>query len=391
MKPTRILIIEDNFRDVRLIQEMLNEIQSNFEFKHVERLDKGLKCIENDKFDVILLDLNLPDSFGIDTFIKAYNSAPHLPIVILSGAADEEAATDAVHEGAQDYLMKGEVDGKLLARSIFYAIERKQIEEELVKHRDHLEELVEKRTLGLKEANKQLRVEINERKQVEDKLRVEIKERKQAEDEIRASLEEKKILLDEIQSRIQNSLQTIISIIDSEYFQNGCKNPSEFNQEIQNRAKAVELINEKLDQSEDFAMIDFADYIKDITGYLLDFYSVDPGLIDLETAIGGIPVDIDVAIPCGLIINELVTNSLKHAFTADNNNEIVNKGKIRINFRSDNETVLTVADNGIGFPESFEPEYAETSGLRLVNKLVKQLNGKIELNTNGGTEFKITF
>ena len=377
MKLTRILIIEDNFKDVRLIQEMLKEIPSfSFEFKHVERLDEGLKCITNDKFDVLLLDLNLPDSSGIETFIKAYKNAPHLPIVILSGAADEEAAVDAVHEGAQDYLMKGEVDGRLLARSIFYAIERKQIEEELVKHRDHLEELVEKRTLGLKEANKQLIIEINERKQ--------------AEEEIRGSLEEKKILLDEIQSRIQNSLQTIISITDSEYFQNGCKNPNEFNQEIQNRAKTVELINEMLYKSEDFAMIDFAKYIRDLTDYLFDFYSVDPNLINLKMDIESIPLDIDVAIPCGLIINELVTNSLKHAFKSDNGPEIV-KGKIQIKFHSNDKTILTVADDGVGFPESFEVVYAETSGLRLVNKLVKQLNGEIELNTNGETEFKIIF
>ncbi len=378
-KLTRILIIEDNFRDVRLIQEMLNEVPSfDFEFEYVERLDKGLDLLKKDKFDVLLLDLNLPDSSGIETFIKAYNNASHSPIVILSGAADEETAIDAVHEGAQDYLMKGEVDGKLLARSIFYAIERKQIEEELVKHKDHLEELVEKRTLGLKEANKQLRIEINERKQ--------------AEEEIRASLEEKKILLDEIQNRIQNSLQTIISIIDSEYFQNGCKNPDEFNQEIQNRAKAVELINEKLCQSEDFAMIDFANYIVDLTDYLFDFYSINPDLINLSMDIEGIPLDIDVAIPCGLIINELVTNSLKHAFPITETNKFADTGEIQIKFHSnDKKTMLTVADNGIGFPKNFELGYAETSGLRLVNKLVKQLNGEIELNINDGTEFKITF
>jgi len=377
-KFTRILMIEDNFRDVRLIQEMLNEVPSfSFEFKHVERLNKGLECLKNDKFDVLLLDLNLPDSSGIDTFIRAYENAPYVPIVILSGAADEDAAITAVQEGAQDYLMKGEVDGKLLARSVFYAIERKQIEEELVKHRDHLEDLVEKRTIGLKEANKQLRIEINERKR--------------AEDEIRASLEEKKILLDEIQNRIQNSLQTIISIIDSEYFQNGCnKNPEEFNQEIQSRAKAVELINEKLYQSEDFAMIDFASYIWDMADYLFDFYSINPNLIDLKMEIEGIPLDIDVAIPCGLIINELVTNSLKHAFTNKKARKL--QGNISIKFCSDDKkTILIVSDNGTGFPESFELGYAETSGLRLVNKLVKQLNGEIELNINGGSIFKITF
>lgn len=385
-KVTKILMIEDNSRDVRLIQEMLKEVPNfSFEVKHSERLDEGLEYLKDDKFDILLLDLNLPDSTGFNTFIKARDSKSKVPIVILSGAADEETAVEAVHEGAQDYLMKGEVDGRLLARSIFYAIERKKTEEELIKHRDHLEELVEKRTLGLKEANKQLRREINERKQ--------------AEEEIRASLEEKKILLDEIQERIQNSLQTIISIIDAEYFQNNHKKPNDFNQEIENRAKAVELINEKLYQSEDFAMIDFACYIKDMTNYLFEFYVVNSDLISLETDIESIPLDIDLAIPCGLIINELVTNSLKHAFPgirsiADESfvSNDAGKGKIYIKFHHDNgKMVLTVSDNGIGLPENIDFLNTETTGFRLVNKLVKQLSGEIKINRTEGTEFKIIF
>lgn len=370
---TRILIIEDSLRDVRLIQEMLKEVKHfDFEYTHADMLDKGIKCLESDGFDVLLLDLNLPDNTGLDTFIKARNSRSNIPIVILSGEADEETAIEAVHQGAQDYLMKGEVDEKLLARSIFYAIERKSIEEELIKHRDHLEELVEKRTLGLKEANK--------------KLRREIIERKQAEEEIRAALDEQRILLDEIQQRIQNSLHTIISIIDAEYFQNGQKKPVEFNQEIQTRARAVELINEKLYQSEDFAMIDFSCYIHELTDYLFDFYGIDHESISVKMDVEGIPLDIDVAIPCGLIINELVTNSLKHAFSD------VRKGQILIKFHSDNNnTVLTVSDDGIGFKGKINAEKTETSGLRLVNKLVRQLNGKIERNREKGTEFKIIF
>lgn len=368
----RILMIEDNYTDVRIIQEMLKDVKEfKFNFKHAESLKQGLEYIESDGFDVLLLDLNLPDSYGIDTFFKAQKSTPNLPIVIFSGAADEKVAIEAVHEGAQDYLMKGEVEGRLLARSIFYAIERKQTEEELKKHRDHLEELVEKRTLGLKEANKKLLREINERKQ--------------AEEEIRASLEEKKILLDEIQERIQNSLQIIIKIIDGEYYQNEYKSLQDFNHEIQNRAKAVELINEMLYQSEDFAMIDFACYIRNLTGYLYDFYEVNPRQIQLERDIESIPLDIDVAIPCGLIVNELVTNSIKHAFGENN-------GKIYIKLHSGNKnTILTVADNGLGLPDDFNLQSTETSGFRLVNKLVNQLHGRIELNRDNGTEFKIIF
>lgn len=371
-KITRILMIEDNYADVRIIQEMLKDVKGfKFDFKHAESLEKGLEYLKNGEFDVLLLDLNLPDNYGIDTFFKAQKHASNLPIVIFSGAADEKVAIDAVHEGAQDYLMKGEVEGKLLARSIFYAIERKHTEKELKKHRDHLEELVEKRTLGLKKANKQLLREINERKR--------------AEEEIRASLEEKKILIDEIQERIQNSLQIIIRIIDGEYFQNKRKNLDDFNQEIQNRVKAVELINEMLYKSEDFAMIDFACYIRNLTSYLYDFYDVNPRLIKLEMDIEGIPLDIDVAIPCGLIVNELVINSIKHAFEGKN-------GKIYIKLRSSNKnTILTVADNGKGIPENLEIKNTNTSGFRLVNKLVNQLNGSIELNRTNGAEFKIIF
>ncbi|MGZ7046789.1 MAG: response regulator [Methanobacterium sp.] len=368
----RILMIEDNHSDVRIIKEMLIDVKEfKFDFKHVESLEQGLESLKNDEFDVLLLDLNLPDTYGIDTFFKAQKSTPNIPIVIFSGAADENVAIEAVHEGAQDYLMKGEVEGRLLARSIFYAIERKHAEEELKKHRDHLEELVEKRTIGLKEANKQLLREINERKQ--------------AEEEIRASLEEKKILLDEIQQRIQNSLQIIIKIIDGEYFPDDYKNFHDFNKEIQNRAKAVELINEMLYKSEDFAMIDFASYIRNLTEYLYDFYNVNPRLIRLDMDIEGIPLDIDVAIPCGLIINELVTNSIKHAFNG-------NKGKIFINLsRKNDRTILIVADNGKGLPEKLKLDEADTSGFRLVNKLVNQLHGRIELNRFNGTEFRVIF
>ncbi|MGB9936167.1 MAG: response regulator [Methanobacterium sp.] len=381
-KITRILMIEDNYSDVRIIQEMLKDVGFNFDFKHAESFNSGLNSLNSNEFDVLLLDLNLPDTTGIETFFKAQKSVPNLPIVILSGAADENAAIEAVHEGAQDYLMKGEVEGKLLARSIFYAIERKHTEEELKKHRDHLEELVEKRTIGLKNANKQLMREINERKQ--------------AEEEIRASLEEKKILLDEIQQRIQNSLQIIINIIDGEYYQNGCKNSKDFNQEVENRAKAVELINEMLDQSEDFAMIDFSCYIRKLTDYLYAYYEVDPRLIELEMDIEGIPLDIDVAIPCGLIINELVINSLKHAFpfimnkSVDLNGEM--QGKISIKLHSGNKnTLLTIADNGISLPKDFEFQKSTSSGFRLVNKLVNQLNGKIDLDKTNGTQFSVIF
>jgi two-component system, cell cycle sensor histidine kinase and response regulator CckA len=128
----KILMIEDNPGDARLIREMLKEIDTiHFDVKHTSRLDEGLKYIVMESFDVVLLDLCLPDSKGIDTFkIMIYN-APNLPIIVLTGLKDDIFAVNAVRRGAQDYLVKGEVNGKILVRSIKYAIERKRIEKEL--------------------------------------------------------------------------------------------------------------------------------------------------------------------------------------------------------------------------------------------------------------------
>lgn len=131
-KTINLLMIEDNPGDARLIQEILARARgARFELTHVEHLAEGLKRIAGDPPDVILLDLTLPDSTGLETFARVHKHAPHLPIIVLSGFADEESALLAVREGAQDYLVKGQVDRNLLVRSVRYAIERKRIEEAL--------------------------------------------------------------------------------------------------------------------------------------------------------------------------------------------------------------------------------------------------------------------
>lgn len=122
-------MIEDNPGDARLIQEMLNEAGADrFDLKCIDRLYKGLELLSTEDFDVVMLDLGLPDSQGLDTFSKAYNQAPETPIVVLTGLDDEEQTIKAIERGAQDYLIKGRVDSQLLTRAIRYAIERKRAE-----------------------------------------------------------------------------------------------------------------------------------------------------------------------------------------------------------------------------------------------------------------------
>jgi diguanylate cyclase (GGDEF)-like protein len=125
---TRLLLIEDNPGDARLIEEMLKEAELRFELKCVDRLSSGIGQIKLDGFDVILLDLGLPDSQGLNTLVKLNEVKPEEPVIVLTGLEDEATGMRAIKEGAQDYLIKGQIDKNLLARSINYAIERKRAE-----------------------------------------------------------------------------------------------------------------------------------------------------------------------------------------------------------------------------------------------------------------------
>jgi two-component sensor histidine kinase/CheY-like chemotaxis protein len=331
----KILLVEDNPGDARLIREMLSGARSaKFDLKWADKLSTGLECLAAGEVDVLLLDLLLPDSHGFNTFAKAYAQAPEIPTVVLTGLDDETLAVKAVREGAQDYLVKGQLDGNLLERSIRYAIERKR-----------------------------------------------------AVEQIKASLREKEILLREIHHRVKNNLQIISTLL---YLQSGYikdKEAFEMLKESQNRIKSMALIHDKLYQFRDLGKIDLAGYIRELATDLFHSYGVKPDGIKLKIDAHEVLLGVDTAIPCGLIINELVSNSLKHAFPDGK------EGEIHIELRKNNDHTLTlvVCDNGLGFPKDLDFRNTETLGLQLVIALVKQLKGTIELDRSGGTEVKITF
>jgi len=639
----RVLLVEDNPDDIDLLSEMLTEVTSiRINLTHVERLSEALSRLSEEHFDVILLDLSLQDSRGLDSLNKVYSQSPETPIVVLTRLDDEVFAVQTVQKGSQDYLVKGQIDGQSLLRSIRHAIERKRVErelrasedqfrdlyqeaplayfsvgidgriqmanrhavellgyslddligrpvfdlyadtssgkekaqklllkfgtgeeirdeememrrvdgrsvwinltvrpvrdtegevvasrsmvvditerkrmeEELRKSHNTLELRVQERTAELSRTNETLEKEITERVRAEtelgqtaqalrektmilesildcmgegvvvsdengqflifnsaaeqivgigatdtnpdewpqtygaflpdtttpipvdeqplvkaiqgeeiDQLKLflrnlqnpegvfvsatgrplrdgegnikggivafhDITEKVRMEEQINESLKEKEILLKEIHHRVKNNLQIVSSLLSLQA--SNIKDRQTFEEAIresESRIRSMALIHEELYQSTDLARIDFSEYIRNLTNHLFQSYGVNLGVISLNINAEDVSLGIDTAIPCGLIINELVSNSLKHAFTDGREGKI----GITISTTSDHQFTLIVDDNGVSFPKGVDFRNTQSLGLKLVNMLVKQLEGTIELDKSSGTRFRITF
>jgi len=210
---------------------------------------------------------------------------------------------------------------------------------------------------------------------------------KDIEAQMQASLQEKNVLLKEIHHRVKNNLQIISSLLNlqSRYIKD--KETLDVFKESQDRIKSMAIIHEKLYQSKDLSEIDFVEYLRDLTSSIYSSYGVNIGMIKLEiNADNDIFLDINNAIPCGLMINELITNAIKHAFPNGQS------GEIQIDFHRDNdEYSLTVQDNGVGLPEDLNLENSESLGMQLIYSLVTQLDGRIEVSSVNGARFDITF
>ena len=212
-----------------------------------------------------------------------------------------------------------------------------------------------------------------------------ITERKRAEEQIKASLKEKEVMLKEIHHRVKNNLQVISSLLSIQSRQVKDKEALELFEDSQTRIMSMSLIHEKLYLSEDMARIDFADYIRTLTGNLFHTFSVYN--VKLNVDVKDVFLDVNTGIPCGLIINELVSNSLKHAFHDDRKGEI----QVGLYKQKDGEFSLNVRDNGSGFPADRDFRNTESVGMQIVMALVEQLEGRIELDRGEGTSFTIRF
>jgi PAS domain S-box-containing protein len=273
---------------------------------------------------------------------------------------------------------RGQQAGKLIMlRDI---TERKRTEMELNVYHDHLEELVQERTAELSKT-------VTEAERLNAQLQQEITERKHAEHQLTLSLQEKNILLKEIHHRVKNNMQVISSLLNLQSRLLQDTHSQQMFQESQHRIKTMALIHEKLYQSEHLTNIDFTDYVRTLAHDLYRSYGISTGNIQLTIDIEHVSFGIDTAIPCGLIINELVSNSLKHAFPGGT-------GLITIDMKEQPEGVYTlmIGDDGIGIPEDFDITTSDSLGLQLVKGLVEeQLAGELEMHNEQGTTWKIIF
>jgi two-component sensor histidine kinase len=339
---TRVFIIEDDV-EYAAMEEMILSKSDDLKFDSVSSttLEDGLTELKNNDFDVLLLDLNLPDCSELDTFNKVSISASSLPIIILTGDDDQQLAIRSLKLGAQDYLIKGQTDNKLLFKSILFSIDRKRLDQEL-----------------------------------------------------KSALKEKDALLKEIHHRVKNNLQIVSSLLmlQSEYTKD--KKAIESLNESTNRIDTMAFIHEHLYRSTDLYNVNFLKYVETLVSNLYNSFGYDPEDIKVELNISLVSLSADDAIHCGLIINELVTNSLKYAFPKieDVENEVsADEIRVSLNLDSKNDRVLILSDNGIGLPEHLDIQNSTTFGLSLVSLLVQQLKGSIELDTTKGTKFIITF
>jgi len=216
---------------------------------------------------------------------------------------------------------------------------------------------------------------------------VDITDRKRAEEQIKRSLKEKEVLLAEIHHRVKNNLAVITGLLELQRYNTSQEEAQQALYESQMRINSIALIHEKLYQSEDLAQISFATYIDELAGVILESLAGDKSIIDLKIEADDVELTINEAIPCGLIINEVITNAFKHAFERTQDGEI----SIRLCNR-DQILSLVIEDNGCGLPEELDLNDQSSLGMTLISTLTSQLNGESSFeDTGNGTRFKLTF
>jgi two-component sensor histidine kinase/CheY-like chemotaxis protein len=337
-----ILLIEDNPADVEIIRELLSDQNgSSFDIACADRVSAAAPFFAKGGIDIILLDLGLPDSQGLDTLRLVRDKAGEVPIVVLTMLDNEETGLNALKDGAQDYLVKGQMNGPSIARSLRYAIERGRIEKELKKNRDSLEEMVA----------------------------------------------EKETLLREIHHRVKNNLQLIAGLLDMTLMGSSDEAIKSILTDLKLKIQTMAQVHTRLYESRQIGKINITDQCMDQITALSNIFSHEGHEIRCTINKEELFLPVDQALPCALVINEILSNAYKHAFEGRKN------GTIKISTLRENDRVrIAIRDNGIGLPENFDIDRPGSLGVTLIRTIIRhQLKGEVMFNSRNGTEISMEF
>jgi two-component sensor histidine kinase/DNA-binding NarL/FixJ family response regulator len=395
-----IMIVDDNIANL----DLLSRILSKFNYHIITAID-GIDAIEkivSFKPELILLDIMMPRLNGFETCqqLKQNPLTKDVPIIFMTALDNVEDKLKGFELGANDYVTKPFHKKELLARvrshlNIFYLGSSLKTQNTLLQKEINEKYEAELKLLEVNEqweiVNKDLIAEIENRKLIEIELQQEIVERRQITQELKKSLEEKELLLKEIHHRVKNNLFIISSLLEMQATYLNSPELSKIINNSQNRLMSMALIHEQLYGDKGLSTINFAQYLTALTDNLKNSYLSTA--INFTVEIEDMYLNVETITPCGLIINELITNAVEHAFSADRFQG--NQGNIFLSAKhnSDGEIALIVQDNGIGCTDLRIFYESESLGMNLITTLVEQLEGTLQVTSNysSGTEITIVF
>jgi two-component sensor histidine kinase len=352
----RVLHVEDSIQDASFTERALVKAGYTLYSERVATAAEMRTALAKQPWDVIISDYRLPQLDAPAALSLLHDSGCDIPFIVVSGAIGEELAVAIMKAGAQDYLLKND-----LAR-LAPAVERELRDARTRKDRA--------RVAGALQESEE-RVE-SQRATLERQT---------------ISLQQRETLLREIHHRVKNNMQVMSSLLSLQA--RAALNPEtrRMLEDNQNRIQSMALLHEILYQSEDLAMVDFPKYVLRTVDYLFRSFGVKDHQIRLRTELSELALELDDALPFGLLISEVISNSLKHAFPQGRGGEV----SIFLHQQSDTTISLILSDDGIGLPRELDWITTRSLGLRLVRALAQQLRGVLEIRSKGGTEVRLTF
>jgi two-component sensor histidine kinase len=355
-QPLRLLQVEDSASDAALTEGALTKAGYAVHSERVVNAPQMRTALAKQSWDLIVADYSLPQFDAKSALLLLHESGHDIPFIVVSGALGEELAVSMMKAGAQDFLLK-----RNLAR-LAPAVEREIGDVRARRGRD-----VAERALNESEERFTAQGATLERQTT--------------------LLHQRETMLREIHHRVKNNMQVMSSLLSLQ--SRVASNPeiSRMLEENQNRIQSMALLHEILYQSEDLAVVDFSKYLRRMVDHLFRSYGVDNRQIRLHTALDAVGLELDDALPSGLLISEVVSNSLKHGFPEGR------KGEVRIILRRESPTrvSLVVSDDGVGLPEHLDWTKSRSLGLRLVRVLAQQLRANLDIRSQGGTEVRLVF